>query len=89
MSAGPYYPPLGITREEAARAYVEQDTFKSAAEVLGCSIGNVQRHVHKTTTKVRRRGRAFKHVRTESGRIMRVRLEPGEEPRDTVPRPTR
>jgi hypothetical protein len=84
-----YYPPLGITKDEAARAYVEQDTFKGAAEALGCSIGNVQRHVHRTTTKVRRSGKAFRHVRTPQGGIVRVKLAPDEEPTYTMPRPTR
>lgn len=85
----PYYPPLGITRQEAARAYLQHGTFEDAAGALGCSESNVQRHVHRTTTRVRRSTHAFKHVRTPQGVIVRVRLEADEFPTDRVPRPTR
>jgi hypothetical protein len=83
-----YHPPLGITHEEAAEAYQEEGTFKRAAERLGCSKINVMYHVHQTTTKVRRSTKAFQHVRTPNG-IIRVRMAPDEEPKDTVPPPTR
>lgn len=89
MNPRPYYLPLGITKEEAARAYVEQGSFYAAGVLLGCHPETVRHHVHRTTTKVRRQVAAFKHVRTPQGGIVRVRLSPGEEPRDTVPRPTR
>lgn len=86
MKRRQFYPPKGITCEAVARAYAEAGSIEGAAELLGCSPNTVEHHIHRAGVKVARWAGAFKHVRTPKG-IMRVRLRPDEQPKDTVPPP--
>lgn len=89
MRGQAYYPPLGITKEQAAEAYMQTGSIEKAAQLLGCVFSNLQHHIHRSGCRVKRYNGAFKHVRTPNGGIVRVRLEPLEQPKDTVPPPRR